>query len=280
MLPVVRPGRLLLITALATLLVNATSATLRLVGLSLPGSGTRTGGRPTEEPFPGFTTLTEQFSTDAEANLAVWFSGLLLLMVALVSAGIWLTLRRQGASGRWPWLLLSLLFFYVSLDEVAVLHELATPLMGQVVDARGALTFTWVVLAAPIVVVLAVLFLPFLWRLEHRTGLLLALSGVVFVSGALGLELLGGWVIDGNSSPFSTPYVWITTVEELLENLGTVLALYAVTRHAALTFGEDADPPSDRPAAIASGSPEGQVSGSPEGRAWTDRTADHPTPAR
>lgn len=255
MLPVIRPRHLLLLTAALAVAVNVASVTLRLIALPLVQARDAAGAPALDEPFAGFTLLLGQVDADGEANLAAWFSSLLLLLVALTSAGIWLTARREGTPWRWHWLGLGLLFGYVSLDEVAQIHELAIPLMAQVVEARGVLTFAWVVLAAPLVLVLAVLFLPFLVKVGHRTGLLLAVAGTVFVSGALGLELLGGWVFD-TVGPVSASYVWVTTVEELLENLGATLALYAVTRHAALTRRPAPRPGADGPATVARGSAE------------------------
>ena len=235
MQPVIRPGPFVLVTAALALVVNAASLVLRLTLLPARQAAASAGLPVIDEPFRHAELLLSKVNTDEEANAAVWLSSAVLLLIGVTALGLWMQERRSRSVWRWHWLALALVSCYVSLDEVSVLHELAIPVMVQVVEARGVLTFAWVVLAAPIVVLLAVSFLPFLHRLPYRTGLLLAAAATLFVGGALGLELLGGWIADGNGGVLSTQYVWTTAVEELLENLGSLLALFAVLRHSALT---------------------------------------------
>lgn len=55
-------------------------------------------------------------------------------------------------------------------------------------------------------------------------------SGAIFVTGALGLESVGGfyWEAQGNQA---LQYIAATTTEELLEMLGIVLFMYALVDH-------------------------------------------------
>jgi len=219
MLLVIPARAVLLLGLLGTLLLNGLSLALRL-----PLSPEQRARTDPEEPFPGFWLLDGTFNADGEANVTTWFSAALLLSIALVSAGVAVRERQGGSRWRWHWLLLAVTFCYLSLDELAHL------------DLGGVLFFSWVVLGAPLVLLFAAVFVPFLLALPRRTAGLLLLSGAIFVGGALGMELVGGWVASEGAGSFSSDYVWATTVEELLENLGAALCLYAIADYAADRF--------------------------------------------
>jgi hypothetical protein len=64
-----------------------------------------------------------------------------------------------------------------------------------------------------------------------RLASLLALSSVVYITGALGLEMIGGRYLEvsGQAALDRSPaYVVLTTAEETLEMIGLVLCTYAL----------------------------------------------------
>lgn len=218
------PVTVLRLSIAATVLITVLSLVLRLLDphpeLAEPVLAAK--------PFPGFYRLLELFHVDREGNLATWVSTCLILVSGLVSSGIaraqWLVRSRW----RWHWTLLSMAFVYLSADELAQIHEIAISVMARVVDAQGVLTFAWVVVAAPLVVLFALAYAPFLRAVPRRTGALLAVSGAAYVSGALGMELVGGWVVDAGPGPSSTAYILATTLEEFLEMAAISVCLYAL----------------------------------------------------
>jgi hypothetical protein len=231
MLPAVSPRTLLTAVVAATVTLSGLNLVLRLVEPDRRA-----------EPFPGHRQLVDLFSVDVEGNVTTWFSAALLLAIGLVALAIAAEQRRQQqACWRRHWIALGLIFVYLSVDEAARLHERATPLLKQVVEASGVLVHVWVVLGAPLVLLFALAYLPFLRALPRRIGRLLALAGVTFVAGGLGMELVGSWLISGNHF-FFAPYVWATSVEELLELLGASVCLYALALHAESLKLPDAGP--------------------------------------
>ena len=76
----------------------------------------------------------------------------------------------------------------------------------------------------------------FLLDLPSRTRVLFISSGILFVTGAIGFELIGGWYADKHGTGNIT-YALITTCEELLEMLGIALFIYTLLKYIVDTFG-------------------------------------------
>ncbi|WP_040337016.1 hypothetical protein [Candidatus Blastococcus massiliensis] len=234
MLPAVRPATLLVTAAVVTLILTALSVWVRVTALD-PVSDALFG----QHPPTGFAVAYRLFDADGEGNVPAWFSVLLLAMTALFSLGVSSLLRDRGAPLRRYWTGLAAVFLYLSVDELAMVHEELMPRLEQVVEAEGALTFSWVVVAAPLVAVFVLVYARFLWRLPRDTAALLVLAGALYVGGALGLEVVGGMVLD-EVKVVNLAYVLVTSAEEFLEMAGAALALYTVARYAR-SLMQDAD---------------------------------------
>jgi len=158
---------------------------------------------------------------DTEASFGTWFSSSMLLLAGILTMVQVAGRRKRDKWDRWWWFI-GIALTWASLDEVAGLHESLntdpyfTALMGH-----------WTVAGAILAAVLGVLLLPFLWRLPARTRVLLILSGVVYVSGAVGVEFATiGYERDGllNTLPYN---LW-NAFEEGLEMAGVILYLYTI----------------------------------------------------
>ena len=164
-------------------------------------------------------------SLSAEGNVPTWLASSLLLGSAVIAGTI---ANQLGARAPWRrhWWGVALALGWVSLDEVAGLHEH----LGGHLDTGGVLYFDWVIWAAAIVCVLAVIYLPFLRALASPARGRLIIAAVVFVSGALLLELPLGWWT-ARAGVDSLGYALIDWVEETLELVGSSLALVALVAH-------------------------------------------------
>lgn len=158
---------------------------------------------------------------DTEASLGTWYSSILLFLGGALTLIQVAGRRERDAWDGWWWFI-GIALLMASLDEVAGFHESLntdphfTALLGQ-----------WTVAGAILSAVLGVLVLPFLWRLPMRTRVLLILSGVVYVSGAVGVEFATiGYERDNllNTLPYN---LW-NALEEGLEMAGIILYLYAL----------------------------------------------------
>ncbi len=66
---------------------------------------------------------------------------------------------------------------------------------------------SWLLYGVVFTFVVFLFLIPFLRQLDHRTAALFLLSGAIFVSGALGFEFLGAWLLH-NEIATRTDFIW------------------------------------------------------------------------
>lgn len=163
---------------------------------------------------------------DAEQSIYTWASVLLLAFNALLL----LVLSLASPKHQFAWLSLAVLFLILSMDEVLDLHNkvsLSGAWVQQLAPWIVELNFSWTIAGAGLVLVLGLLYLPFVLSLEPRTRSLIVLAGFIYVSGAIGVELAAGEAM----AIFGRDSLWYrlpTTLEESLEALGQIILLSAL----------------------------------------------------
>lgn len=171
---------------------------------------------------------TSMISLNREQNIGAWYSSLLLAACAflLFTAG-----RRAVRLGR-PlaryWYFVALVFVALSIDEACSVHEMLMDPIQNALHTDSVFTYAWVIPALVLVPVFAAASIPFLLSLPKRYALWFLASGAVFVSGALGFEMLEG-TTDGAGPTFVLMYL----VEETLEIAGTSSFLIALVSYLA-----------------------------------------------
>jgi hypothetical protein len=75
--------------------------------------------------------------------------------------------------------------------------------------------------------ILVALFFRFFLTLPLRLKKLMVLSALIFLSGAVGLEIVGG-MIASSPNMSNSLYAIVTTIEETLELLGASVLVYAL----------------------------------------------------
>lgn len=167
------------------------------------------------------------FYVDYEMNVPTWYSSAALALAGLLLAVIALAKLSDRGPYRFHWLALSAIFFLLSVDEIAMLHELPIDPLRNAYQTGGLLYYPWVVPAAVLVMALGLAYLPFLWHLPGRIRLLVMLAGFTFLAGALGVEMLSGAQADQWGEENLT-YALVITIEEFLEMLGVVIFIKAL----------------------------------------------------
>ena len=207
--------RIALVLALMALATAALSLAGRYFG----------GGLGDEDPW-GLRLLARLFDVNDERSLATWYASILLLACALALAVTALFERLTGAPARFYWLGLALGFMSMSAEEVAGLHEQFNGPLERLLGTSGWFYFGWVVVGIGVVVVFAGLYFRFWRRLDPRTRWLFALAALVYLTGSIGFEMIGGNLLYSRGGP-TLRYLVVSTLEELLEMLGVVLFFYA-----------------------------------------------------
>ncbi len=185
----------------------------------------------------GFRPLVDM---SRECNLPSFYSGALILTNAVALAAVSWRLWKERRAGWISWGFLAAVFVYLSIDETVGFHE---HLSGGTREALGItggpFYFAWVLPGMAFALIVFLLSLRFLRQLDPMSRLRVMGAGAIYLSGAVGLEMLGGWrwrVIGGDIS--DALYILLFTFEETLEIAGMSLMLYAVLRRWEILFAE------------------------------------------
>jgi hypothetical protein len=170
--------------------------------------------------------LAEKFDLDGEQNIQAWFQTALLLLCSILLWLIASAKRLVAESYLRHWQLLALIFLGLSLDEAASLHEMTVEPLRAALHTTGFLYFAWVILGATFVLLFGLAYLRFLFHLPARYRVLFLISGALFVSGAVGMEMVDGnyFVTHGRD----LTYAMLTVGEEALEISGLLSFIYAL----------------------------------------------------
>ncbi len=152
--------------------------------------------------------------------LAIMFAGVLLLYIGGVER------KRNGRYYR-HWLGLAVLFIFLSIDEAVSIHELLSGPTRTLMDLDGALYLAWVIPYGLLAAGLLIAYTRFLISLSRAVRTLFMLAGFIFISGAVGFELLGSnYHYIGNAD--DPGYALIATLEELFEMIGIAVFAYGL----------------------------------------------------
>ncbi|MEY2856059.1 MAG: hypothetical protein RLZZ74_368 [Cyanobacteriota bacterium] len=189
------------------------------------------------------------FNFDEEANLPSLYSSLALGFCAyLLSLVATIKKKVKGKYAR-QWKALSFIFLYLAVDEMCSIHELLIPILRGAMHTSGLLYFPWVIPAFFLVIIFLIVFRKFILALPNKTKIQFILAGIVYVFGALGMELIGGYIADNYG--YNTVYGIASTIEELLEMFGVVIFVNALLNYlqsqaSELHFGLSFEQPSKK----------------------------------
>jgi len=181
------------------------------------------------------------FDLDEERNLPSTYSAVAILAAAcllVLTGGLY---RMQAIRGAWSWFFLASVFLFLAVDESFSLHEkLALPIRDLLQNDRPG-HLNWVLGGFTFLAVVAAFSLRFVFRLDRRPRWLMLGAGFLFVSGALGVEMLGGLRLQERVGSLANPdpiYFLAVAIEESLEMLGIALFNYALLDHLRARFDQ------------------------------------------
>ena len=159
----------------------------------------------------------QMFDLDMEANIPTLFSSLLFTIASFL---FFLNGKKEYVKRKYWWGL-SIIFLFLSFDESAKIHENIGDLTEKFVDASGFLYYPWVISYTLLVLILGVVYFRFFWHMERKIFWRFVLAAVIFLSGAVGFELLGAREASlyGTDTPL---YSLLYTIEESLEMFGVI----------------------------------------------------------
>lgn len=210
-------SRWLTVVVILTILASALGELSR----AYPGS---------DNPLVGLLRfLRAGFNPSAEQTVNSWLTSMLLLGCALLLLAI-STAMRERAWGHWR--MLGWLFIFLSVDEMISIHERVGDLVSDRIETSGYFLWAWVIPYGILALVIAVSYVPFLWRLPPETRWRVILAGAIYVGGALGVEMIEAQIVTGSGSG-TREVAMLAVVEEGLELAGAALFFTVLLRHIA-----------------------------------------------
>lgn len=183
--------------------------------------------------LPGFVL----FDVDSEANMPTWYSSFLLQLTALAAFVISF---HDNPAQKTGWRGIALILMLMGMDEVASIHNFPSRRLSEALgNAGGYMMNAWVLPAGLLVLVLGIVYLPFIWRLPLALKRGLIGAATAFLLGSVGFEIMssklefdvGGLNYDGLTH-YSLAFELSAVCEELFEYTGVLAALAELLNHA------------------------------------------------
>lgn len=172
--------------------------------------------------------LAEKLDVDREDSVPTWYQTVTLFSCFLLLAVIAATARAAANRYAHHWMVLALMFLFLSADEFLQIHERVDLLRSVFgIQTHGVLYSIWVIPYGIFVLVFAIAYLKFLFHLPNRTRSLFIIAATLYVGGALGMEMIAGSYLDSHVDKLAAETTFTASVliaiEELLEMAGIVV---------------------------------------------------------
>jgi hypothetical protein len=172
------------------------------------------------------------FELDREANIPTLYQTVTIMLCAALLAVIAIARKRENKREYLYWAGLAAVFLFLSADETAGMHERMIEPLRNALNTSGVLYFAWVIPYGILLVAMMVIYSRFLFSLPLRFRYLIILAAILYVTGALGFELIGGQWTDLHGQENLT-YTLITTCEEIFEMAGILVFIYTLMSYIA-----------------------------------------------
>lgn len=176
---------------------------------------------------PAVNHLIEITQVNGENTIPAYFSMFLLLTAAALLTAIYLVKRKLSLPYRKHWLGLAIIFLYLSLDESIALHESFTGFIHRTTGRKtGIFLLAWVIPFGAFVAIFVLVYLRFLWHLSVRSRYFFIMAGAIYVSGTLGMEIVGGYYVQEKG--WDLTFDLLLIIEETLEMIGAITFIAAL----------------------------------------------------
>lgn len=155
------------------------------------------------------------------STFALIFAALLLLLISIIN-------KKHKKKDTLYWFSLSGIFFILAYDEAAQIHEGLNDYFWDSPHLPSWLGFGWVIPYSILVFILGAFLIKFLIGLPKNIAWLFMVSGIIFIAGAIGMELPGAYFWFNTGGFRSLWYNLAATIEELLEMVGIAIFIYGL----------------------------------------------------
>ncbi|MDQ3534031.1 MAG: peptidase M48 Ste24p [Bacteroidota bacterium] len=179
------------------------------------------------------------FNFNAEGNLPTFYSVMAILFAALLLLIVGLLKKKEKLKDANYWLVLSAIFA-MAYDEAAQIHERLSSIVRVYLpeESYDFLYWAWVLPYALLTLIFVYAFTKFLIRLPRRTAIYFIFSGIIFITGAIGMELFNSYFFF-NEGRNSLGLHLAFTIEETLEMLVIALFIFAILDYIKFFMGQE-----------------------------------------
>ena len=124
----------------------------------------------------------------------------------------------------------------MAIDEINLIHERLGAPTRDLLGTSGLLYYAWVIPYFIALTFFVIAYFKFLLHLPKDIRVLFLISGSIFVFGAVGVEMLGGWQQDLDRTK-GVLYAFFYSCEEFLEMTGIAIFIYTLLTYIANEFG-------------------------------------------
>jgi hypothetical protein len=171
------------------------------------------------------------FDLAGEVNLPAFFSSVLLLIASVLLYTNFRLVKRFSRERKY-WLLLSMIFAYLAIDEFCQVHEHLNKSIYKLFRANpdGMLVYGWIVPYGAMFIGVSVFCWRFVNRLPARIRNLFMISGAMYVTAAIAFKIIEVH-IERLQGIVSVPYLLLCGFKEILEMSAVVLFIHALLLH-------------------------------------------------
>lgn len=179
---------------------------------------------------PSIKSLSDEFNLDKENNMPTFYATALLLISSLLLFIISRIKMLKNDLYRKHWSFLSVLFLLLALDEASSLHERLVYPLRRMFNLSGIFYFSWVIVGIIAILILTVTYIKFIIDLPRKAKVQFIIAAVLFVGGALGVELIAGAYASSYTKDNLT-FDIISAFEEILEMSGIAVFINALLQY-------------------------------------------------
>ncbi|NWF64763.1 MAG: hypothetical protein HXY38_10700 [Chloroflexi bacterium] len=174
--------------------------------------------------------MINSFFFDFEGNVPTYMNALLLFIPSLLLTGIgaWKSAIRDRF--RFHWNGLALIFFLLSIDEIASLHEKLIKPMRAIFGSEGVFYFAWIIPGVIAIALFGLTYLMYFLHLENKFKWLFFFSLSTYLGGVIGGEMVSGYFA-ANLGLKNYTYAVVASLEESVEMIGCSLIIYSLLEY-------------------------------------------------
>ena len=178
--------------------------------------------------------IVDMFDLDSEFNFPTYYPAMSLFFCSIILLLIGVVKKNVKDKFYLHWIILSIIFMILSLDENCRLHEQSIRPLRNFFNSSGIFHFAWIIPAILLLFILFFSYLKFLKNLPTKTRILFLFSGSIFITGAIGGELVGGYYLSLFHQVDNFVYKLIANFEEIFEMIGILSFVYALLDYISL----------------------------------------------